>query len=138
MLRQLMAGPANLGSIAKKTGLSRQLASHHMGVLVTSGMVEQRAAGPVRLYTLTERGSEIAQKVLGPAPQASASRDKDRVRLVDFVAPAVAVIVMLVAVAKFLTTPEAPLSWLVGGAIVSGTLFVILRTVNRPSEKGGR
>jgi DNA-binding transcriptional ArsR family regulator len=138
MLRQLMAGPANLGSIAKKTGLSRQLASHHMSVLMTSGIVEQRAAGSVRLYTLTERGSKIAQKVLGPAPQISDNRDEDRVRPADLVAPAVAVVVMLVAAAKFLTTPEAPVSWLLGGAIVSGVLFVILRTLNRPSKKGGR
>ena len=107
-----------------------------MSVLMTSGMVEQRAAGLVRLYTLTERGSKIAQKVLGSAPQISDSRYKDRVRLADLLAPAVAVVVMLVAAVKFLTTPEAPVSWLVGGAIVSGALFVTLRTLNRPSKKG--
>jgi DNA-binding transcriptional ArsR family regulator len=133
-----MAGPANLGSVAKKTGLSRQLASHHMSVLMTSGIVEQRAAGPVKLYALTERGSKIAQRVLGPAPQTSDSRDKDRLRPVDLVAPAAAVVVMLAATAKFLTTPEAPVSWLMGGAIVSVVLFVILRSLNRPSKKGGR
>jgi len=105
ILRQLTLGPANLGSIANKTGLSRQLAAHHMNVLVTSGIVEQRAAGPVKLYALTERGSEIAQKVLGAAPQAQITVSKSSTRAADIIAPVAAVVVMVLATAKFLTTP---------------------------------
>lgn len=138
ILRQLTLGPANLGSIANKTGLSRQLAAHHMNVLVTSGIVEQRAAGPVKLYALTERGSEIAQKVLGAAPQAQITVSKSSTRAADIIAPVAAVVVMVLATAKFLTTPDAPLSWLLGGAIVSGVIFVILRTINRPDKAGGK
>ena len=106
-----------------------------MGVLVSSGIVEQCAAGSVKLYTLTERGSKIAEKVLGPAAGIPRGHDKEPTRAADLVAPVAAAIVMLVAVAKFLTTPEAPVSWLAGGAIVSGLLFVILRTVIRPSRR---
>jgi len=106
-----------------------------MGVLVSSGVVEQRAAGSVKLYTLTERGSKIAEKVLGPAAGVPKGHDKEPIRAADLVALAAAAIIMFVAAAKFLTTPEAPVSWLAGGAIVSGLLFVILRSVIRPNKR---
>jgi len=109
-----------------------------MNVLVNSGIVEQRAVGPVKLYVLTERGSEIAQKVLGTSPQIPASDGGDRVWPTDLLAPAAAIVVMLLATVKFLITPEAPFTWLVGGAIASCALFVVLRIVNRPSKTSGK
>lgn len=133
IIRQLISGPANLGSIARKTGMSRQLATHHVSVLVSSGIAEQRAVGSVRLYTLSERGLQVAQKVLGSSPKSPADRMMTEPRLADLGPVAVALAVMLVAIVKFLTTPEAPWGWLVGGAAVSGSLFVILRKILRPS-----
>lgn len=132
IIKLLETGPANLGSIAKKTGLSRQLATHHVGVLISAGIVEQRVAGTVKLYFLTDRGLDTARRVLGTARQETPVAQHGGPKRADLVALAVATLVMLVALSRFVTTAEAPLSWIAGGALAAALVFVVLRTLIRP------
>jgi len=135
IIRLLETGPANLGTIARKTGLSRQLITHHVSVLVSARIVEQRIAGTVKLYFLTDRGREIARRVLGTGQLAIPTIQGSGSRRADLVALVAAAMVMLVALFKFVTTPEAPLSWMAGGALAAALVFVILRMLIRPPPR---
>ena len=132
IIRLLETGPANVGTIARKTGLSRQLTAHHVGVLVSAGIVEQRVVGTVKLYFLTDRGRDTVRRVLSTALQSTQTIQGSGSRRADLVALVAAAVVMLVALFKFVTTPEAPLSWIAGGALAAALVLVILRTLVRP------
>jgi DNA-binding transcriptional ArsR family regulator len=135
IIKLLETGPANLGTISKRTGLSRQLAAHHVGVLISAGIVEQRLAGTVKLYSLTDKGHETARRVLSPPPELSGEAKAARHNAADVIALAAAAAVMLLALLKLAVTPEAPLSWIAGGALAAVLVFVVLRMLIRP--RGG-
>jgi len=129
VVRLLKAGPANLGTIARKTGLSRQLTAHHLNVLTNSGIIEQRAVGSVKLYALTELGERISERVLGPSSGAAGAKERGRPRSLGLLPSVAAAAVMLTAVAKFVTTPDAPVGWLVGGLLLSGVVLVVTHKI---------
>ncbi len=52
--------------VAWVIGRSDKLASHHLGVLRTSGLAESRRAGKVVFYRLTPTGRDLLDLVLQP------------------------------------------------------------------------
>lgn len=52
LLDVLRTGEQPVGDLVEATGLSYSLVSQHLGVLLGAGVVERRAAGRRRIYTL--------------------------------------------------------------------------------------
>jgi len=135
LLKELQNGPANLGTLAKRTGLSRQLASHHLVALTSSGLIEERFVGSVKLYALTKVGEDISRRVFGRATEPEMARKMPLVTLLGLAGPFVAAVIALTALVKFVTTPEAPVGWLVGGVLLSLVVLIAAKKLASSEEK---
>lgn len=67
LVRQLAAGPASAGELARRTGLPRVNVSHHLGVLAEAGLVDlrqrrasMRPEGLARLRRYFDRALTVA------------------------------------------------------------------------------
>ena len=54
LLDALRSGPATVGELAARVGLSQQNASKHLGVLHTAGLVERTRTGSTTHYAITD------------------------------------------------------------------------------------
>ena len=54
LLEALRTGPAGVGELAARLGLSQQNASKHLGVLAQAGVVERTRAGNRVLYAISD------------------------------------------------------------------------------------
>lgn len=54
LLDALRSGPASVGELAGRVGLSQQNASKHLGVLYAAGLVERTRAGNSAQYAITD------------------------------------------------------------------------------------
>lgn len=54
IIRELLDGPANVGDLAQRTGLSNYNTSKHLRVLRSVGIVQGNRLGTVRLYAIAE------------------------------------------------------------------------------------
>ena len=59
ILDLLLVGPRAVGELVRETGLSQPNTSRHLRILREAGLVESRAVGQRRLYTL--RGDGFAE-----------------------------------------------------------------------------
>lgn len=65
MLRWLRRGPRTAGFLAKAIGVSPSLASHHLSVLVDSGLVTRRQVGTFVCYASDRTKVKLLHSELG-------------------------------------------------------------------------
>jgi DNA-binding transcriptional ArsR family regulator len=54
LLDALRAGPASVGQLGERLGLSQQNASKHLGVLADAGLLERTRAGTSAFYSISD------------------------------------------------------------------------------------
>ena len=54
LLDALRSGPASVGELAARTGLSQQNTSKHLGVLHTAGLLQRTRTGTTAQYAITD------------------------------------------------------------------------------------
>lgn len=64
VLERLRSGPRSVGEIAKGMQVSRPAVSQHLKVLKSARLVQDRAEGTRRVYSLDPRGVSAAQEWL--------------------------------------------------------------------------
>lgn len=65
ILRQLRRGPRPAGFLAEAVGMSPSLASHHLSVLVESGLVTRRQVGTFVCYSANRPRVKALHRELG-------------------------------------------------------------------------
>ncbi len=54
LLRELMAGPANVGQLVKQTGIKQGVVSKHLGILLASRFVQRERRGLHVVYEIAD------------------------------------------------------------------------------------
>jgi DNA-binding transcriptional ArsR family regulator len=117
---------SNLGKLAKALGISRQLTSHHVEVLVSAGLVKEDAMGAIKIYSTTPKGEEVLKQFSTSSEFEDRGKPIGYPSLARLAPPFCAILVLLFVLYKYLTSSGAPISWLIGGAIASMLAYVII------------
>ena len=65
VIDHLRDGEKSAKSLMEQIGIAQSTLSHHMKVLVESGIISARKLGKWTYYSICENGSEYASKLLG-------------------------------------------------------------------------
>ena len=74
LLDALRSGPATVGELAGRLGLSQQNTSKHLGVLATAGLVERTRAGNSVVYAIGDPTAPFATALPRSKPSSPPSR----------------------------------------------------------------
>lgn len=121
--------PSSIGNISKALGITKQLARHHMNVLTSMGLVSESDAGTIKIYALTAMGQDIIDRFRLSGQTIAQERPTLRLNLIKVLPVASALTIFAFALLRFLSTPDAKPSWLLGAGISAIIAYLILRKI---------
>jgi len=132
--------PSSVGKVTKALGISRQLANHHLRILMEIGLITESGIGTIKIYSITPKGAELLKELGTPSEERPKDQGKPRDRILRWAPVAAACSVFILSAIRYLLETGAPSTWLLGGAIGGILTYLVLKwALSRlaPVDDGG-